>query len=134
MLFIYQLAVVFSLGGEQATLPSQKSFCQFIAAFNRQQFDRIYDGLSPGFQTQIDRAVCEGGLLHVYQTNGTVLSACIERQTADEGTYYAVAERGIFKVIISVDSLDRIDGLRIKQVEGSVSMPVAHLFFSNAPR
>ena len=73
--------------------------------------------------------MCTGGLMHVYRSNGRVQSAAIAQQTVDEGIYYAIAENGVFRVMMSVDSLQRIDGLRIQQIEQNTPVPLASLVF-----
>jgi len=123
------LLLAFVHGAAQTAPPSQQAFCRFIAAFNRQELNEVYEALSPVFQGQVDRAVCTGGLQHVYRTNGAVLSAAVAFQTTDEGIYFAITEGGVFRVMLSVDSQQRIDGLRIQQVERNTPMPLASLVF-----
>jgi hypothetical protein len=119
------------VSGAQSSPPIQQVFCRFIAAFNGQELNVIYEDFSPSFQATVDRAVCTGGLASVYRANGVVQSAAIAHQSIDEGIYYALAENGVFKVMLSVDSLQRIDGLRIQQIKRSVPMPLVSLLFKN---
>jgi hypothetical protein len=107
---------------------SQTSFCKFVASYNQEHFDAIYNDLSDGFKTQVDRAVITGGLRHVFETNGPILSAVIERQALDEGAYVAIGDRGVFRVLLSIDSEERIDGLRIKALAAAPSQLPALVF------
>jgi hypothetical protein len=108
--------LLFTHAAAQTPQSPQQAFCRFVQAFNERNFNDIYDNLSPAFQAQIDRAVCTGGLLHIYSINGPVQSGAIESESPDEGAYYAITESGIFKVLLSIDKQQRIDGLRILQL------------------
>ena len=129
-LFTITLSIIIRVSAYSQTIPPvQQVFCGFIAAFNRQDLNAIYETLSPSFQATIDRAVCTGGLAHIYRSNGVVQSAAVSYQATDEGAYYVQGETGVFKVLLTVDSLQRIDGLRIQQIERDSSVPMASLFF-----
>jgi len=125
------LVFVYINGVAQTAPPAQQAFCHFIAAFNRLDLDAVYERFSPSFQAQVDRSVCTGGLTHIYQSSGVVQSAAIAYQTTDEGTYYAIAATGVFKIMLSVDDEQRIDGLRIQQIAMDTPMPLARLTFEN---
>lgn len=109
----------------QTPQPPQEVFCRFVLAFNERNFDGIYDAFSPVFQAQVDRAVCTGGLSHIFYTNGPVQTAAIAAQSAEEGVYYAVTDTGVFKVQLSIDNRQRIDGLRIQQLARSAPLPAS---------
>jgi hypothetical protein len=57
--------------------------------------------------------------------NGPVQSGAVESEGVDEGTYYAITESGIFKVLLSIDNQQRIDGLRIQQLARATPLPTA---------
>jgi hypothetical protein len=120
--------------GLQSQPASQKAFCKFVISFNQGDFDKIYNELNDGFQKQVDRAVVTGGILHIFETHGRIHSAVIERQTSDEGTYLAIGDEGVFRVFVSVDAEQRIDGLRIKAVAAGIPLPAPSLVFNSTRR
>jgi hypothetical protein len=117
------LNLLFFVQATAQTTPPQQAFCRFVLAFNERNFNAIYDNLSPAFQAQVDRAVCTGGLLHVYRMNGPVQSGAVESEGVNEGAYYAITDSGIFKVLLYIDSQQRIDGVRIQQLARAAPLP-----------
>ena len=107
---------------------SQTAFTNFVALYNQEQFEAIYNGLSDRFKAQVDAAVVTGGLRHVFETNGTIHSAIIERQSADEGSYVALAGQGALRILLSIDQAQQVDGLRIKIVPAPPPQPPALVF------
>jgi hypothetical protein len=107
---------------------SQTAFCRFVASFNQGKFDVIYNDLNDAFKAQVDRAVLTGGLRHVFETNGPIVSGVIEQQARDEGSYVAIAQQGAFRVLLSIDPEKRIDGLRIKALPAPPSQLPALVF------
>jgi hypothetical protein len=131
--FITVLFMLVALG-VQSQPASQKAFSRFVVSFNQGEFDGIYNDLNEGFQRQVDRAVVTGGISHIFETHGRIHSAVIERQTFDEGTYLAIGDQGVFRVVLSVDAGEQIDGLKIKAVAASAPLPAPSLVFNDTRR
>ena len=124
------ISVMFSAFDLQGQPRSQRAFCKFVASFNEQQFDAVYNEFSDDFKKRVDRAVVTGGLLHVFESHGQIGSAIIERQSSEEGWYVAISDRGAVRIMLSVDAEERIDGLKIKVI-GVPASPRPTLVFAS---
>jgi hypothetical protein len=116
-LLIASLAImILDLQGQSL---NQTAFCRFVVSYNQERFDDIYSTFNENFKLQVDQAVVVGGLKHVFETNGSIRSAVIEQQTAEEGVYVAIGDKGVFRILLSVDEEGRIDGVRIKPMDSA---------------